>query len=64
MFHYDEEVCQKCGGDCCKRMPGCAIPDDIAKLFPAETIQESVKQALMSKNIPNNDVRTVHRRRV
>jgi hypothetical protein len=49
MFYYDEEICRKCGGACCKRMPGCAIPDDIAKLFPAETIQESVKKALLSK---------------
>jgi hypothetical protein len=48
-FNFEnKEICSKCGGMCCKRLPGCCYPSDIKRLFPAKTLEESVLQALRS----------------
>ena len=43
------EDCIKCRGRCCKQLPGSCLPNDISRLFPANSLQESVKLALNSK---------------
>ena len=49
MFHYDEEICKKCGGSCCKNLPGCSTPEDILKNYPSDTLEEAITKALVSK---------------
>jgi len=44
-----KEVCAKCGGKCCKAMPGRCLPEDIRREFPSQNTIESVKKALSSK---------------
>ena len=46
----NKSLCASCGGDCCKRLPGCCLPEDIERLFPAESLFMSVKMALASGN--------------
>ena len=43
------KYCEECKGGCCKSMPGACLPEDVARLFPAESLIESVKLALASK---------------
>lgn len=43
---YDHARCAECGGSCCLGAPGCCLPDDIARLFPASTLHQSVELAL------------------
>lgn len=37
-----------CLGQCCQIMPGCTTPRDIKKLYPADTLIESLRLALES----------------
>uniref|UniRef100_A0A6M3LEY7 Putative zinc-or iron-chelating protein n=1 Tax=viral metagenome TaxID=1070528 RepID=A0A6M3LEY7_9ZZZZ len=40
-FHYDYEICKKCGGECCKKMPGAYTPKDIENIFGS--VENAVK---------------------
>lgn len=44
-FHYDYKICKKCGGKCCKSLPGAYFPDDIKKIFG------SVEEAITSGSV-------------
>lgn len=46
IYPTSQSQCSKCGGQCCKRIPGNCVPEDIRRLFPAETLRESVIKAL------------------
>lgn len=46
IYPASQSQCSKCGGQCCKRIPGNCVPEDIRRLFPAETLRESVIKAL------------------
>lgn len=49
MFYYNEKICKECGGNCCKFLPGCAIPEDIIKLYPeCRSLECAVEKALLS----------------
>ena len=41
------EICAKCGGKCCNRMPGEAVPDNIIRLFGG-TLEQALKAAFDS----------------
>jgi len=49
MFYYNYDICKKCGGNCCKALPGFALPKDIIKNFPDKNLKNSVIKALKSK---------------
>lgn len=44
----DFEICAKCGGRCCKWMPGEAFPEDVLANFPNNSFEDAVEQALDS----------------
>lgn len=48
--YFNKEICKNCGGDCCKRSPGICIPKDIIKMFPSNSLEDSIKLALNSGN--------------
>lgn len=39
------DLCSDCGGNCCKKLSGCMMPDDVTGLFPAPTLAESLARA-------------------
>ncbi len=43
------EQCKICQGKCCKGMPGSWVPDDIKRIFPSPSLEESVELALKTK---------------
>lgn len=45
-FPVSKSQCSQCKGQCCKGMPGICEPKDIARIFPAKTLKESVLKAL------------------
>lgn len=47
-FYYDYEICKVCQGKCCKALPGSYTPEDITRLYPASTLEESVMLAINS----------------
>lgn len=42
-----KEICAACGGVCCQRMPGAALPDDFG---PPEKLRDNLREALASGN--------------
>lgn len=44
----NKKICAKCGGRCCKQLPGICTPEDIRHIFPAKSIRESIKLAIKS----------------
>ena len=40
----NKEICSKCGGMCCRRMPGQYVPDD---LFDHEMTKEELKKFIL-----------------
>ena len=44
-----KECCKECKGACCKNLPGACLPEDIERIFPAETLHDSVIKALSTK---------------
>ncbi|MDD5013825.1 MAG: YkgJ family cysteine cluster protein [Atribacterota bacterium] len=49
--YYNEELCKKCKGKCCKGLPGEYSPEDIERIFPAKNLKLSVEMALKTKKI-------------
>jgi len=46
IFPVSKSQCSSCQGGCCKSMPGCCTPEDVKRIFPGETLKESVTKAL------------------
>ena len=47
-MHENKAICEKCGGHCCKNMPGETIPADFGKT--KEEIKKNLTEALRSEN--------------
>ena len=47
-YYFDREICAECGGRCCKSIPAPCIPNDIQRLYPSDTLDNSVLLALKS----------------
>ena len=45
-FYYDYEICKKCGGKCCKALPGAYLPKDIKNIFG--TVENAIKSGIVS----------------
>ena len=39
-------ICSECGGKCCQRMPGCAVPDDFDSLI--QNMREAIESGKWS----------------
>lgn len=50
-MYENMSLCAACGGKCCKQMPGEMIPDDVQKMYPHDTLRDSVEEALASRKI-------------
>ena len=47
----DKDTCSKCGGECCKGMPGLYHPDDLFNGMPDVEIKEKIISMLMQGNV-------------
>ena len=47
-YYKPSEYCKICQGSCCKKMPGTCLPRDIEKLYPTDSLKDSIEKALDS----------------
>ena len=45
-MYANHKICSECGGTCCQRMPGLMSPEDVRRMFPAETLGQSLMLCL------------------
>ena len=41
--YLNSEICSKCGGRCCLRMPGCYTPNDITIVASGTSCRHQIK---------------------
>ena len=44
--YLNSEICSKCGGKCCLRMPGCYTPNDITRIF--RSVEDAIQSGLVA----------------
>ena len=49
MNYLDKNQCARCGGVCCRTMPGATMPQDILDMFPADNMAESLIEAFETR---------------